>query len=342
MMSPAVQAFLERRRDVGDRARPRAVLHIGLVNNMPDSALERTERQFFRLFADAAPDLPIRWHLFSLTGIRRAEAGHIHLIHQNYRGLSDLFNTHLDGVIVTGAEPLHTDLRQERYWPELATLFDWIEADGPFAIFSCLAAHAAVLHFDGIERRPLREKCFGLFDHEVSGGHPLTLSLRTQAKVAHSRWNEVRADALKDAGYQILTCSQEAGVDLFLRRARNLMLFLQGHPEYDAEVLGLEYRRDARRYLEGAADRYPELPKHYFEQSEIEALSRFRERALLCRDVSLMDEFPEAALSRLRALNGTESRSSVFTAWLASIAEAKIGRDGFIPERRFFASASMP
>jgi homoserine O-succinyltransferase len=288
------------------------------------------------------PELPIRWHLFSLAGIRRAEAGHIYLIHQNYQGLSDLFNTHLDGVIVTGTEPLHTDLRQERYWPELAMLFDWIGAEGPSAIFSCLAAHAAVLHFDGIERQPLEGKCFGLFDHDVSGGHPLTLALRTPPKVAHSRWNEVRADALNEAGYQILTYSREAGVDLFIRRARNLMLFLQGHPEYDAEVLGLEYRRDVRRYLEGATNRHPDLPENYFEQSEVEALSHFHERALLCRDVSLMDEFPEAALSRLGALNGTESGSSVFTAWLASIAEAKAGRDGFVPARRSFASAYMP
>lgn len=341
-MSPAVQAFLERRRDVGDRARPRGAIHLGLVNNMPDSALERTERQFFRLLSDVAPDLPICWHLFSLAGIRRTEAGHIYLIHQNYRGLSDLFNTHLDGMIVTGTEPLHTDLRQERYWPELAMLFDWIEAEGPSAIFSCLAAHAAVLHFDSIERLPLERKCFGFFDHEAFGGHPLTLSLRTPPRVAHSRWNEVRADALKEAGYQILTSSREAGVDLFLRRARNLMLFLQGHPEYDAEVLGLEYRRDVRRYLEGAVERYPDLPEYYFEQSEIVALNRFRERALPCRDVSLMDEFPDAALSRLRALNGAEPRSSVFTAWLASIAQVKAGQNGFVPARRSFVSASLP
>jgi homoserine O-succinyltransferase len=340
-MSPAVQAFLERRRDVGDRARARGAIHIGLVNNMPDSALERTERQFFRLLSDLTPELPICWHLFSLAGLRRAEAGHIYLIHQNYRGLPDLFNTHLDGVIVTGTEPLHADLRQERYWPELAMLFDWIDAEGPSAAFSCLAAHAAVLHFDGIERLPLEGKCFGLFDHEVFGAHPLTSSLRTPPKVAHSRWNEVRPDALNEAGYQILTSSREAGVDIFLRRARNLMLFLQGHPEYDAEVLGLEYRRDVRRYLEGATDRYPDLPENYFERSEVEALNRFRERALACGDVSLMDGFPDAALSRLRALNGTEPGSSVFTAWLASIAQAKAGQNGFVPARRSFVSASM-
>ena len=149
---------------------PPGALNIGLLNNMADSALESTERQFLRLLGAAAPELPIRWHLFSLRSIARNESGNLHLIHQNYGSPGDLYNTRLDAVIVTGAEPLQQDLRQEAYWPELATVFDWIDREGPPAIFSCLAAHAAVLHFDGIERRRLAQKRFGLFDHVVHRG----------------------------------------------------------------------------------------------------------------------------------------------------------------------------
>ena len=32
------------------------ILNIGLINNMPDAALETTERQFFRLMSAAAPE----------------------------------------------------------------------------------------------------------------------------------------------------------------------------------------------------------------------------------------------------------------------------------------------
>ena len=32
-------------------------IELGILNNMPDAALERTERQFFTLLTAAAPDL---------------------------------------------------------------------------------------------------------------------------------------------------------------------------------------------------------------------------------------------------------------------------------------------
>ena len=296
---------------------PPGALNIGLLNNMADAALENTERQFFRLLGGAAPELPIRWHLFSMRSIARSESGNLHLIHQNYGTPGDLYNTRLDALIVTGAEPRQQDLRQETYWPELATVFDWIDREGPPAIFSCLAAHAAVLHFDGIERRRLAQKRFGLFDHIVAAEHPLTAALAAPIKVAHSRWNEAPVDALSDAGYEVLTYAPEAGADLFARRKRNTLLFLQGHPEYDANTLAREYRRDVRRYLAGTTEQYPHLPLHYFGQEEIDALTCFRERASHARDERLMDEFP--AIPSQRDRKGAASVSRAFGAWLRDI-----------------------
>ena len=65
----------------------------------------------------------------------------------------------------------------------------------------------------------------------------------------HSRWNEVRADALTSCGYEILTQSAEAGVDLFVKKKRSLFVHFQGHPEYGARTLLKEYRRDIKRFL---------------------------------------------------------------------------------------------
>ena len=52
-------------------------------------------------------------------------------------------------------------------------------------------------------------------------------------RIPHSRWNEVRADALTACGYEVLTQSAEAGVDLFVKKKKDsLFVHFQGHPEY--------------------------------------------------------------------------------------------------------------
>ena len=338
MRDAGVQSLLMRPRSGWIDGPAQGAMHIGLLNNMADSALENTERQFFQLFGAAATEMPIRWHLFSLRSIPRGQTGNLHLIHQNYGTPGDLYNTNLDALIVTGAEPQQQDLRQEAYWPELATVFDWIEREGPPAIFSCLAAHAAVLHFDGVERSRLPQKRFGVFDHKVALEDPLTACLSVPTKVAHSRWNETPVDALSEAGYKILTYAPEAGVNLFAKRRRNRLLFLQGHPEYDPDTLAREYRRDVRRYLTGVSEQYPDRPLYYFGQSETRALTRFRDRAIRQRDERLMEEFPSLPARRA---SETAAMAPVFGAWLREIDPHRNSGHRMIRGRGFASEATV-
>jgi homoserine O-succinyltransferase len=67
-----------------------------------------------------------------------------------------------------------------------------------------------------------------------------------------------------------------AGVDTFVRERRSLFLFFQGHPEYDADTLPREYRRDVARFLRGERDSYPDLPKEYFDPITTDMLNAFR------------------------------------------------------------------
>ncbi|HEX4160562.1 MAG TPA: homoserine O-succinyltransferase [Rhizomicrobium sp.] len=299
-------------------------IELGLVNNMPDAALERTERQFFNLLGAAANDLLVRVSFFSLPGIPRGEEGRHHFYRNNYRGAHELQAAGLDALIVTGTEPRVPDLRLEPYWPELAQLFDWIAADGPACVFSCLAAHAAVLHYDGVERQRLPEKRFGVFEHVVAGHDYFTQKLAPPIKVAHSRWNEVGETALAGCGYRILTWTPDAGVDLFVKRQRNDLLFCQGHSEYDPATLGREYRRDVRRYLKGESGDYPPLPANYFTPAEAAQLKLFAARARAERHESLMDDFP--AIRRRPESGWQPPAASVYRAWLQQIVEAKRSR----------------
>ncbi len=81
-----------------------------------------------------------------------------------YADIADLGRLHIDGLIVTGAEPIAATLPEEPFWNDLTAIIDWAEANTRSAIWSCLAAHAAVLHLDGIERQRLDAKCSGIYD----------------------------------------------------------------------------------------------------------------------------------------------------------------------------------
>ena len=230
-------------------------LVIGLVNNM-SSARATTERQFKRLLAAAGIDRDVRLQCFC-AGEVGASAG--------YADIEDLFKTTLDGIIVTGAEPQSANLRGEPLWRAVVRLIDWAEDHGTPVIWSCLAAHAAVLCLDGIDRRPLAKKLSGVFPSEiVETWHPLMRGLESPCLTPHSRWNDLLEGDLRRAGYSILVKSDEAGVGVFGKTRRAPFLFLQGHPEYEADTLLREFQRDARRLELRERGGPLSVPRHYF------------------------------------------------------------------------------
>jgi homoserine O-succinyltransferase/O-acetyltransferase len=242
----------------------KCVLNIGLVNNMPDAALEATERQFATLLNEAAgDDITLRLTFYALPLVPRGDLGRRHL--SSYRDTGDLRGGSLDGLIVTGTEPRATNLKDEPYWDDMARLLDWAAQNTVSAIWSCLAAHAAVLHLDGIHRCRLSEKRFGIFKCVQVGKHFLNAGAPKHLDVPHSRWNDLRGDELKAAGYEILTRIDDPGVDAFVKQGKSLFVFLQGHPEYDADTLLLEYRRDAKRFLMRESEVVPSLPNGYLD-----------------------------------------------------------------------------
>src|SRR5271155_2107154 len=254
-------------------------LTIGLVNNMPDAAVAATEQQFADLIRAAAPDAVVLFKLFAIPELPRTAAVRSELA-ERYRGISDLWDTPLDGLIVTGTEPRAKSLTDEPYWETLSKIVDWARDHTASTIWSCLAAHAAVLHADGVERRPLKKKLFGAFESALAADHPMTHDVTTPFTIPHSRYNDLPARPLKSAGYKILSQSREAGVDIFAKQDGSFFLFFQGHPEYDADTLLREYRRDAASFLAGERDTYPAPPLHYFNDGAAALAIAFRARAL--------------------------------------------------------------
>ena len=268
---------------------------IGIVNNMPDAAVEATERQFIELIRAATPNVVVLVKLFAIAEVPRAEHMRCALV-ERYREIAELWDTPLDGLVVTGTEPRAENLMDEPYWETLSKLVDWAKDHTASTIWSCLAAHAAVLHTDGIERRALKEKRFGVFACPLVANHPMTEHFPDQLWVPHSRYNDLPEAALTSCGYQILTRSKTAGVDAFAKQDGSFFLFFQGHPEYEADTLLREYRRDAARYLAGEREHFPGLPLGYFNSEAAALAESFRARGLADRRAGLMTEFPKTGL----------------------------------------------
>lgn len=301
-------------------------LHIGLINNMADGAMSATEDQFLSLLEAAAANLPVQFTLYSLPEVERKPEGQ-RRVDSFYFGIEQLWEQPPeqcpDGLIVTGREPLARDLREEAYWPSLSRVLAWTLEHGRSAVWSCLAAHAAVLALDGIERVRSPHKHFGIFTCEQAARHALLAGAPANMRFPHSRWNGLSAGQLAAKGYQVLTRTSDGGVDTFVKQDAGLFVFFQGHPEYVSETLMGEYRRDVGRYLRGEMEAYPSLPLDYFEEDtewslrELEAKARASRREKLFSEVS-------AVLNSARIHNTWRSTAVlIYRNWLEHLCTQK-------------------
>jgi len=308
---------------------------IGLINNMPDAALDATESQFSSLLEAAADCLPVHLRYSTLPEVPRSWLAQAR-IQNAYWPIEELLQDGLDALIVTGTEPKAAHLTQEPYWPRLTSVLEWAQENTASSIWSCLAAHAAVLHFDGIERRRLPEKCCGVFEYKVTAGHDLTVGLGATVRTPHSRWNDLPRAELAAAGYQLLSQSEQSGADIFIKQGRSLLVFLQGNPEYEDCTLLKEYRRDIGRYLAGQQEHYPTLPCAYCPPAALATLVAFRDEAMSCRNEALLASFPAASLSALLVNCWRPTAIQLYKNWLSFLSTHRYS------QRLAHSSVSLP
>jgi homoserine O-succinyltransferase/O-acetyltransferase len=297
-------------------------LKIGLLNNMPDAAMAATERQFSSLLQVATEGTPVTLKLFALSGVARGELAQAHM-RGRYQGAEMLANAELDGLIVTGAEPRAPELDHEPYWPALCRVVDWTHDTGMPTIWSCLAAHAAVQRLSRVRRQPLPAKLSGVFESLPARDDALLDGISGPLHTPHSRLNGLLEEDLVEKGFRVLTRSAVAGVDAFVRRGVGLSLFLQGHPEYDADSLMNEYIRDVSRFLDGRRPHHPNTPSNYFDPEVEAALAELSAYASRRPDPKLAPHYGSvlAKADPTRAWRGSAVR--IYRNWLKHIAEAK-------------------
>jgi homoserine O-succinyltransferase len=297
-------------------------LVIGLVNNMPDTALEATEAQFARLLSEASGTLPVELRVAYLPEVPRGP-GALEFITRNYWHIEQITAAPVDALIVTGLEPKAAWLVDEPYWRRLEDLLAWAQAHTASSIWSCLAAHAAVQQLDGILRRRLDQKRFGVFEHSLLEGHPLLAGVAAPLALPHSRWNELRVEELRAAGYTVLSWAPETGADMFLKQTRSLLVFLQGHPEYEPTALLKEYRRDVGRFLRGQQSHYPTQPEGYFSAAAASQLDAFEQQARAQRTEETLANFPTLAPDAYKGDRWGAAAAQLYRNWLTHVAASR-------------------
>ena len=301
---------------------PANCLKIGLVNNMSDEALKATECQFISLLDSASGNMPVRLSFYTLPGVPRSGLTVSH-INSRYSNIEDLWGGHLDGLIVTGREPMTANLADEPYWDSLTRVLAWAQENCHATVLSCLAAHAAILSMDGIRRVKENDKVFGIFECARVSDHPLTAGTASQFRLPHSRWNGVPEEQLADCGYKVLTRSATAGVDTFIKQQKKLLVFFQGHPEYESDTLLREYRRDVGRYIKNETPRYPLMPGSYFDETTVEELAAFETKAVSQRSEELLPELNAILGNKKIANTWQTSAASLYRNLLGHICAQK-------------------
>jgi len=206
-------------------------LHIGLLNMMPDAALEATERQFIRLIGNCNRIAQFYVYPFSLPGLDRSPETQTY-IDQNYCNFDQLAEEGLDALIITGANVSNPDLSQEAFWQPLTRVIDWAEDHVSSVLCSCLATHAILKYRHNIERQPLAAKRWGVYSHKsCRADHPMLRDINTRFDVPHSRFNDISRAQLEAAGLSVLAESEEGGVHMAVSPDGFRVIYFQGHPE---------------------------------------------------------------------------------------------------------------
>ncbi|MFA5984622.1 MAG: homoserine O-succinyltransferase [Methylococcaceae bacterium] len=318
----------QRLRDEGEeiltpeRARQQDIreMHIGLLNMMPDAALEATERQFFRLLSACNQIVQFHVHPFTINGLQRSPEAQAH-IDAYYEPFEKIKLDGLDALIISGANVVGNELEKEDFWLPLMEVFAWAKDHVTSILCSCLATHAVIQHCYGITRTPLSEKRWGVFAHKlIDRKHPLVAEINTRFDVPHSRFNEVFQSDMEKHGIKVLAASKEAGVHLAVSPDGFRIVFFQGHPEYDNISLLKEYKREVIRFYQGDMATYPPFPEHYFNRQVRQHFTDYSERVIAAKsNAQPIPTFPEADI--LEELDNTwrDTGKAVFNNWLGKI-----------------------
>lgn len=233
-------------------------LKIAILNLMPTK--QETEAQLLRLLGNTPLQVDIQlFHMESHTS-KNVSQEHLTSFYSTFR---EVENQRFDGLIITGAPVELLPFEDVDYWEELKRIMEFSVTNVTSTLHICWGAQAGLYYHYGVPKYTLKEKMFGVFEHELQGDYVnLLRGFDEQFYAPHSRHTEVRAeDIARVPELQLLAQSKEAGVHL-VADSGGKNIFVLGHSEYSRNTLKGEYDRDQDRGLSIA------VPKHYYRNDD--------------------------------------------------------------------------
>ncbi|MED0946619.1 homoserine O-acetyltransferase MetA [Bacillus mobilis] len=232
-------------------------LKIAILNLMPTK--QETEAQLLRLIGNTPLQLDV--HLLHMESHLSRNVAQEHLT-SFYKTFRDIENEKFDGLIITGAPVETLPFEEVDYWEELKRIMEYSKKNVTSTLHICWGAQAGLYHHYGVPKYPLKEKMFGVFEHEVREQHVKLLQGFDELFFApHSRHTEVRESDIREVTeLTLLANSEEAGVHLVIGR-EGRQVFALGHSEYSCDTLKEEYERDRDKGLN------IDVPKNYFKHN---------------------------------------------------------------------------
>jgi len=229
-------------------------LKLLILNLMPTKIV--TETQLMRKLSNTP--LQIEIDLLRTASYQSKNVDESHL-DSFYTVFDEIRDKRYDGMIITGAPVEKLEFEDVDYWEELCEIMAWSKTNVYCTLHICWGAQAGLYYHYGIKKHDLPKKLSGVYEHRIlKPNSPLFRGFDDIFSAPHSRYTEVlAADILADTRLELLSVSDRAGV-FAVKSADNRHVFITGHPEYDAETLQNEYRRDIEKGLQ------IDVPENYF------------------------------------------------------------------------------
>lgn len=239
-------------------------MEVAILNLMPNKIA--TEIQICRQLSNTPLQINVEFVRIHANESKNTPKAHLDTFYQLF---DDIKHRRFDGLIITGAPLALLDYGDVTFWDKICEVFDWADSNVTSTMFSCWAAHAALYHHHGINRKLRKQKLSGVYNHSICDPfEPLTRGFDDQFQVPHSRYGYIeKSDYQRIAGLKIIAQSPRAGVYLAATEDKK-RVFLTGHPEYDPTTLAEEYQRDC------GEGQNPEIPENYYPGNDIDKAPR--------------------------------------------------------------------
>lgn len=233
-------------------------LKVGILNLMPNKI--ETEVQLLRLLSNTPLQIDVDFIRIDNLAPKNTPQSHMDAFYNDFSHIAD---KKYDGLIVTGAPLALLKYEDVKYWDTMTTILEWAQRHVNSTLYLCWAAHAAMYHFYNFTRTLRKEKFSGVFEHKVNDPHnELLRGFDPVFYAPHSRYGHIdTANYNSVEGLHVVAESDEVGAYIVASEDKR-MVFVTGHPEYDADTLGDEYFRDVK------AGQSPAIPKNYFTDND--------------------------------------------------------------------------